>query len=626
MANNSPRRNSKDIEELESAFNKLSDNDKSRSSGAKYASSDNRITTVLIICICILSVAVIIGGILIFTLNGGNKVDSDFTILGVNVKGMSRGEAVDAISGEFSKLYAGNSITVSIDGTDIQITPDISNVSLDAQKAVKAAIKEDKNATSFDLTPYITFEKASVRQLLEDAAPAFTSTLTQSQAEVVGTAPVDLLSIDENASLTLKITKGTPGKKLDMNILLDRICNAYSTGKSTVTYEIPVSEPDPVDLAALRAEYCSEPVEGEFEEKTFKILGGTYGYAFDDEAVNTAVGKAEPGDIIEIPFSWTKPEKSAEDLNGLLFRDKLSTYTTRAGSQGNRDTNIELASAAINGYILYPGDVFSYNGVVGERTPEKGYKPGATYVNGETVMTYGGGICQVSTTLYYCTVVADLEVVERECHLYASSYTPLSTDATVYWGGIDYKFRNNTEYPIRIDAYSDNGDVEITFWGTDTKDYYVEFESVHLNTYPFKEVEKEFPEDNDKGYEDGDVVTSPYTGYKSEGWAVKYDKVTGKEIERVKLSTDVYSSRDRVIAKIIREEEPTEPSEPTEPTEPTEPSEPTDPTPSDPTPSDPEPSTPEPSVPEGGDNEGSGGTEEPSGNSSNPIELPMISG
>ncbi|MBQ8909791.1 MAG: VanW family protein [Oscillospiraceae bacterium] len=437
MANNSPRRNSKDIEELESAFNKLSDNDKSRSSGAKYASSDNRITTVLIICICILSVAVIIGGILIFTLNGGNKVDSDFTILGVNVKGMSRGEAVDAISGEFSKLYAGNSITVSIDGTDIQITPDISNVSLDAQEAVKAAIKEDKNATSFDLTPYITFEKASVRQLLEDAAPAFTSTLTQSQAEVVGTAPVDLLSIDENASLTLKITKGTPGKKLDMNILLDRICNAYSTGKSTVTYEIPVSEPDPVDLAALRAEYCSEPVEGEFEEKTFKILGGTYGYAFDDEAVNTAVGKAEPGDIIEIPFSWTKPEKSAEDLNGLLFRDKLSTYTTKAGSQGNRDTNIELASAAINGYILYPGDVFSYNGVVGERTPEKGYKPGATYVNGETVMTYGGGICQVSTTLYYCTVVADLEVVERECHLYASSYTPLSTDATVYWGGID---------------------------------------------------------------------------------------------------------------------------------------------------------------------------------------------
>ena len=135
MANNSPRRNSKDIEELESAFNKLSDNDKSRSSGAKYASSDNRITTVLIICICILSVAVIIGGILIFTLNGGNKVDSDFTILGVNVKGMSRGEAVDAISGEFSKLYAGNSITVSIDGTDIQITPDISNVSLDAQEA-----------------------------------------------------------------------------------------------------------------------------------------------------------------------------------------------------------------------------------------------------------------------------------------------------------------------------------------------------------------------------------------------------------------------------------------------------------------------------------------------------------
>ena len=619
MANNQ-RKGKKEIEELENEFNKLS-NSKPQSKGAKYAAAGSQTTTVLIICICILAVAAIIGGILIFTLNGGSKFSADLTILGVQVQGMSRDEAADAISAEFNKLYA-NPITVTIEDTDIQIAPGISNVSLDAKEAVQAAIKAGKNIDSFDLAPYITFETASVRQLLEDASPAFTSTLTQSQAEVVGTAPADLLKIDENANLTLKITKGTPGKKLDMEVLLDIIRKAYSNGENTIVYEIPVSEPDPVDLTALRAEYCSEPVEGAYEEKTFKILGGTYGYAFDEDAVNDALSKAEGGDIVEIPFTWTKPEKSAEDLNSMLFRDQLATYTTRAGSQGNRDVNIELASAAINGTILYPGDVFSYNGIVGERTPEKGYKPGATYVGGQTVMTYGGGICQVSTTLYYCTIVADLEVVERECHAYPSSYTPLSTDATVFWGGIDYKFKNNTDYPIRIDAYSDNGDVTVSFYGTDTKDYYIEFDSVHLATYPYKTVYEEMPADNEKGYKDGDVITSPYTGYKSEGWAIKYSKETGEEIERIKVSTDVYSTRDKVVVKIVdnEEENPTEP-EPTDP-EPTEPT-PTDPEPSEPAPTEPAPTEPQPTEPPSG-NEDAGA--EATGASSKPIELPMISG
>ena len=99
----------------------------------------------------------------------------------------------------------------------------------------------------------------------------------------------------------------------------------------------------------------------------------------------------------------------------------------------------------------------------------------------------------------------------------------------MFWGGIDYKFRNNTEYPIRIDAYSDNGTVTISLYGTDTKDYYVEFESVHLATYPYDVVYEEMPADNEKGYKDGHVLTSPYTGYKSEGWAIKYSKETGEE-------------------------------------------------------------------------------------------------
>lgn len=605
MANN-PRRASKDIEELENEFQKLSKNNKKRKNSA-----DNKITTVLIICICLLSVAVIVGGILIFSMQGNRAIASDISIAGVSVQGMKADEATQLVTQEFTKLYGSKPVTITIEGKTVQITPDTANVRLDAEAAVQAAIDAGKNADAFDLSQYISFDRASVLEALQQTAASVDSTLVQSTYEVTGTAPADLLAIDENASQVLKVTKGTPGKKLDTDVLLSLLTEAYSNGNTEIEYSCPVSEPDAIDLEAISQEHCSQPVTAEFEEGTFKVLGGTYGYAFDAAKAASAIEAAEYGETLEFPFAWTKPEVTADDLNSQLFRDELATYTTRAGSQGGRDTNIELASAAIDGTILYPGDVFSYNEVVGERTPEKGYKPGATYIGGQTVMSYGGGICQVSTTLYYCTIVADLEVVERECHAYPSSYTPLSTDATVFWGGIDYKFRNNTEYPIRIDAYSDNGNVTISLYGTDTKDYYVEFESVHLATYPYDVVYEEMPADNEKGYKDGHVLTSPYTGYKSEGWAIKYSKETGEEIERVKVSTDVYSTRDKVVVKIVggeEEEDPTEP-EPTEPT-PTDP-EPTEPQPTEPDPTEPQPTEPQPTEPSSG---------------SGPIELPPISG
>ncbi len=613
MANN-PRKTSKDIEELENEFQKLSKN-----SAKRAKSADNRITTVLIICICLLSVAVIIGGILIFSMHSNQTIASDISMVGIPVKGMKADEVKELITQEFTNLYSSTPITVTVEGKTIEITPDTANAQLDVDAAVQAAIEAGKNGDSFDLSKYISFDRASVIEVLQETASSVDSTLTQSTYEITGTAPADLLTIDENASLVLKVTKGTPGKKLDMDILLGLITDAYCNGNSSIEYSCPVSEPDPIDLQAISQEHCSQPVTAEFEENTFKVLGGTYGYAFDTEKAASAMEAAQYGETLEFTFEWAAPEVTAEDLNSQLFRDELATYTTRAGSQGGRDTNIELASEAINGTILYPGDVFSYNKVVGERTPEKGYKPGATYIGGQTVMSYGGGICQVSTTLYYCTIVADLEVVERECHAYPSSYTPLSTDATVFWGGIDYKFRNNTAYPIRIDAYSDNGDVTISLYGTDTKDYYIEFESVKLATYPYDVVYEEMPADNDKGYKDGHVLTSPYTGYKSEGWAIKYSKETGEEIERVKVSTDVYSVRDKVVVKIIDEEEddPTDP-EPTDP-EPTDP-EPTEPQPTEPQPTEPQPTEPQPTDPTPNDPDNGGSS------STGPIELPMISG
>lgn len=577
MAKNTQNTNRKDIEELEYAFHNLS-----RASKGKPATSNqknNKKSNLVLICVfvSIFLAIILVAAILILNINNGaNTIKSNLSIMGIKVKGMSRDEATQELSQKFTSLYGSSPFRLTIDGQDYELTAEEAGLALNAEGAVQAALdyqQPTKGVTALDISRYITINNTTVKLILSDIADSIDSDLQQSQWEVVGTAPENMDKIDEDASLVLTVTMGTPGKKLDLDLVIDAILAACSEGETSASYDCPVSDPDPIDLKAIEEEYCTYPVEAEFEEKTYKVLGGTFGYAFDFDAANNAISKATYNQKMEFEFDWTAPETTAEELNSQLYRDELATYTTTQYSDSNRATNLRLACEAVNNLIIYPGDTFSFNGTLGERTAEKGYKPGASYVGGETVMDIGGGICQVATTIYYCTILADLQVVERDCHTYASSYTPLSTDATVFWGGIDYKFKNNSEYPIRIEAAADGGTVTVSLIGTETKDYYVEFESVHLDTYSYKTVYKEYPEGNSQGYSDGKVLTSPYTGYKSEGWSVKYDKVTGEEISRTKVSTDVYHTRDKVVVKIIKTEtEPpvTEPEDPGNVTEPGE--------------------------------------------------------
>ena len=602
---NTPRKGGKDIEELETAFEKLSGK-----SAAKKQAAKSPVVPILIASICVLAAIAVICGIIIVILAGGSSVKANVSVMGIELKGMSQNEAAEAITAEFDRLYGNQPMVLEIDGKQFMLNPIDSSV--DAQAAAEAAVNYKQasfKVVALDISEFISVSDQALEAIIDEAALAVNSELTQSQYDVTGTAPENLEKIDDKASQVLKITMGTPGKKLDKSLVLAALRLAYSNGQNEITYQCPFSEPDPLDLQAIFDEFCAAAVNAEFEEDTFKPLGGTYGYGFDIEKVAAELEKAEYEQVLEFPFQWTEPETTVEELTDQLFKDELGAYTATQYSDWNRKENMRIACETIHNTILYPGDVFSFNGAIGPRTPEKGYQLGATYMGNKTVMEYGGGICQVSSSLYYCTILADLEIVERDCHTFAPSYVPLSGDATVYWGGIDFKFKNNTEYPIRIEAIADGNTVHLKLMGTDTKDYYVKFESVHLNTYGFKEVFKEMTEDNEEGYKDGDIITTPYTGYKSEGWKVKYDKETDEEIERIKISTDLYHTRDKEIAKIIDPEESEGETEP-EQTEPEQ----TEPENTQPEQTEPEQTEPEQSEP--GQTEGG----------SKPIELPMISG
>ena len=135
----------------------------------------------------------------------------------------------------------------------------------------------------------------------------------------------------------------------------------------------------------------------------------------------------------------------------MLFRDELATVVTYLyGSTQNRIDNVALAAQSINGIVLAPGQQFDYNEALGERTTERGYKAAGAYSGGQVVQEVGGGICQVSSMVYYAALLSNLQIDTRTCHYFPVSYVNPGMDATVSWGGPEFRFRNDTGYPLRL--------------------------------------------------------------------------------------------------------------------------------------------------------------------------------
>ena len=143
----------------------------------------------------------------------------------------------------------------------------------------------------------------------------------------------------------------------------------------------------------------------------------------------------------------------------------ISAYTTQTTNNNNRNTNIQLSARAISGRAVQPGEIFSFNGATGERTAAKGYKEAPAIAGGQSKDEVGGGVCQTSSTLFNAVARANLEIIERNPHAWPSSYIEKGLDATVNWPGLDFKFRNNTDQPIFIIAGYNKRQVTVNIYG-----------------------------------------------------------------------------------------------------------------------------------------------------------------
>ncbi len=534
---------------------------------------------IVLIAICAALVAIVVGLVagyfyLSSTINNGLILDN-ITIAGVDVGGMSKEEAISAVSKATANTYTKNTMVVKVLNHKAELAPSLTGAKLDVEAAVDAAYdygrtgsrKERKDQQynalmhgySVDLSPYLSLDAKAIKNALSEVGKHYDSVLSQSTYTVTGQVPSLEYNAEEAPGKTLVVKLGTPEYGLDLNALYAQVMEAYSDNVFSVDGKCNVKEPDPIDLdAILKANYIA-PINASIDTATSRPIPEVYGYGFNVEEAKAKLAAADFGATVEIPFVRIAPEITTESLTSDWFQDVLGTYSGSQNSDANRATNLDLACKAINGVIIYPGEVFSYNETLGERTAEKGYKPGAAYVGEATVNLVGGGICQVSSMLYNCTLLADLQILERWNHTYTTVYTKLGLDATVSWGALDFRFRNTTNHPIRIEATASGGTTTVTIYGTDDKDYYVKMESETLAKYPYQ---TRYEDKTAEGYAEGKVVVTPYTGYDVKTYRCKYDKETNTLISKKLEATSKYKARDKVICKVEVPETPTEPSVP----------------------------------------------------------------
>jgi len=292
----------------------------------------------------------------------------------------------------------------------------------------------------------------------------------------------------------LVMRKGCGKTELDTAALRIALEEALTAGESELKFDGILAEPESPDFEAIRKELEKEPVDASYtEDGKFDVIDEVVGCKMDVAKAKAVWEESAVGKEMRIPLDITWPEVTGEELRGRLYHDLLGAVTTKYPNSGEqRRSNLRLATSMLDGMILYPGDEFSFNGVIGERTEEAGFLPAPAYVDGDVKDELGGGVCQVSSTLYAATAFAFLETVERECHYFPVNYMQLGTDATVTIpseGGrsIDFKFRNNKNYPIKIVGYCDNEKSIITFeiWGTLEENDYMPVKFDNSYTWQF---------------------------------------------------------------------------------------------------------------------------------------------
>ncbi|MDV4151872.1 VanW family protein [Clostridium sp. AL.422] len=451
----------------------------------------NKNTLIIAATVLVLVIIGIIG--YVFSINKKvtaweNKIYPQINVYGVNIGGLNKDEATALLEEKLPSVIMDKKLKVIVGEKSIELTYDTLNPTYDVQGIVDEALEYGKDKGLFARNSLIKGDKT-----------------IELGAEI---------KYDEEALIAFE------DKVLEeINVEPKNASININSGNITIT---PEESGKTID-------------KNELHNKLIENING------------------DPSKEVELTFELKEQEANIKSADLEKITGRISSYSSNYTNTGDgRVRNMEIAAETINGTIVMPGEEFSYNALIGDTTPDKGYEKANTYIGNKIVPDYGGGICQVSTTLYRAVMRANIRSTERMNHSLTVSYSEPGLDATVANGVIDYKFVNTYDFPIYIQGYVSGGVVNFSIYGN--------VEAMGNKTYDLvNEIHETY--NAPKKYEDDatmevgteKVVSYGMTGYKASSYQVTYEN--GVEVDREFIATDVYLTTDTIVKKGTKKKE-----------------------------------------------------------------------
>ena len=534
------------------------------------------ILPIIIIGIILLALIIISTVFALININNTNIV-SGVKIEGIDVSGLSREEAKAKIDLVYNEKKQ-KDILLKYEDYDTTINPELIDTNYDTERAIEEAISIGKNSNIIVNNYNIIFAiigKKNIKVNMEINEDETRKTIESIGSNIPGAVVEPDYYREEDK---LIITKGKKGLKIDTENLIEKIKeNLKNINLNQEYIEIPVinKEPEQIDIEKIHEEVYKEVQDAYYTKDPFTIHPEVEGVDFNVEEAKALL--QEDKEQYEIPLTITKPKVTISQIGSEAFPDLLATYSTKYdGGNKDRTTNLRIACQKINDKVILPGETFSYNKTLGERSTAAGYKNAKVYENGEVVDGIGGGICQISSTLYNSVLMANMEVTERRNHQFVTSYTPAGRDATVVYGMTDFKFKNTRTYAIKIKASCSNGIATVSIYGIkEENEYTVSFSTKTISTIPYT---VKYVDDSTLAAGTEKVKQAGANGVITETYIIK--SLNGKVVSSKLLSKDTYNAMQRIILRGTNANNNTQNNTPTTPIVPTTPpaTTPTEPT------------------------------------------------
>ena len=509
-----------------------------------------KVKKIIISIIIVAIVALLFSTVFALTNINNEKIISGVTIKGVEVSGLTKEEAMAKLETVYSEKMK-NNIMLQYQDLESELNPTLMEVKYDIEKAVNEAYSLGRNENIFinnynilgtligkrDFNVDMTMNEETTKQTINDIG-----------ANLPGIMMESSYSIEDDE---LIIIRGKEGIFISTDTLLSEVKEMLNDIHETENMiEIPVETktPQEIDIDKIHSEVYQEPQDAYYTKDPFTVYPEVEGIDFDVEKAKEIIA-AEIKDEYVIDLIVTKPKVTLEDIGTEAFPDRLSTFSTRYdASDKDRTTNLVLACQKLNGKVIMPGETFSYNAALGPRTYAAGYRNGKIYENGQVVDGLGGGICQISSTLYNAALMSDMEIVERRNHQFVTSYVDEGRDATVVYGSTDFRFKNTRTYPVRLVASAKGGVATVSVYGIKEADreYTYSFKTDVISTIPYT---TKYEEDSSLAAGQEVVKQKGTNGLVCKTYMTKM--LNGKIVSTKLLSTDTYSAMQRIVKRGI---------------------------------------------------------------------------